>query len=140
MDSCFAFLFWLICRFNIQLNVNLFCFRLKPYDSESDESDDGLDYDDLPPLEIPESDHKLQYTYNLWFAKKGSHRASVIIKITSPNFITQLIILVGYFIILGIWKIIALHRSMWHCGAMVESVLSSGAPYRTKALSEAALV
>lgn len=79
MDSCFAFLFWLIYRFNNQLNVNLFCFRLKPYDSESDESDDGLDYDDLPPLEIPESDHKLQYTYNLWFAKKGSHRASVII-------------------------------------------------------------
>lgn len=77
VDSCFAFLFWLICCFTNQLNVNLFCFRLKPYDSESDESDDGLDYDDLPPLEIPESDHKLQYTYNLWFAKKGSHRASV---------------------------------------------------------------
>lgn len=37
---------------------------------------DENEVDKLPPIEIPHYEHKLQYTYCLWFAKKGSHRAS----------------------------------------------------------------
>ncbi|EJY57603.1 AAEL005796-PB [Aedes aegypti] len=50
---------------------------LKPYGSDSDDSgDEGADFDvdKLEPLEVGPGEHKLQYTYCLWFAKKGSHR------------------------------------------------------------------
>lgn len=56
------------------------CFRLKPYGSDSDDSgDEGTDFDvdKLEPLEVGPGEHKLQYTYCLWFGKKGSHRAAV---------------------------------------------------------------
>ncbi|XP_019561967.1 eukaryotic translation initiation factor 4E type 2 [Aedes albopictus] len=52
---------------------------LKPYGSDSDDSgDEGTDFDvdKLEPLEVGPGEHKLQYTYCLWFAKKGSHRAA----------------------------------------------------------------
>lgn len=53
-------------------------FRLKPYESDSDDEDYNVDFDEskLPPIEIPPGDHKLQSCYNLWYARKGSHRAS----------------------------------------------------------------
>lgn len=45
-----------------------FLFRLKPYDSDSDDEDYNVDFDEskLPPIEIPPNDHKLQSCYNLW--------------------------------------------------------------------------
>lgn len=52
---------------------------LKPYGSDSDDSgDEGTDFDvdKLETLEIGPGEHKLQYTYCLWFGKKGSHRAA----------------------------------------------------------------
>lgn len=53
-------------------------FRLKPYESDSDDEDYNVDFDEskLPAIEIPPGDHKLQSCYNLWYARKGSHRAS----------------------------------------------------------------
>lgn len=54
--------------------------RLKPYGSDSDDSgDEGADFDvdKLEILEVGPGEHKLQYSYCLWFAKKGSHRAAV---------------------------------------------------------------
>lgn len=43
-------------------------FRLKPYESDSDDEDYNVDFDDskLPPIEVPPGDHKLQSSYNLW--------------------------------------------------------------------------
>lgn len=70
-------------NFSVNVHACLYFFyfsRLKPYvsDSESDGEDEGLDFDfeNLPALEIGLGEHKLQYTYCLWFAKKGSHRAA----------------------------------------------------------------
>lgn len=53
-------------------------FRLKPYESDSDDEDYNVDFDEskLPAIEVPPGDHKLQSCYNLWYARKGSHRAS----------------------------------------------------------------
>jgi translation initiation factor 4E len=50
----------------------------KSYESDSDDEDYNVDFDEskLPPIEIPPGDHKLQSSYNLWYARKGSHRAS----------------------------------------------------------------
>ncbi|GAB0096373.1 eukaryotic translation initiation factor 4E type 2 [Sergentomyia squamirostris] len=52
---------------------------IKPYISDSDESDTETDYDieQLGPLEPGPGEHKLQYNYCLWFAKKGCHRTSI---------------------------------------------------------------
>lgn len=42
-------------------------FRLKPYESDSDDEDYNVDFDETKlSLEIPAGDHKLQSTYNLW--------------------------------------------------------------------------
>lgn len=51
---------------------------MKPYESDSDDEDYNVDFDEskLPAIEIPPGDHKLQSCYNLWYARKGSHRAS----------------------------------------------------------------
>lgn len=49
--------------------------------ADSDESDTEVvevDVDKLPPIEINPDDHKLQYTYNLWY-----HRGSY--KIKNPS-------------------------------------------------------
>lgn len=52
----------------IKLGRTCFVFRLKPYESDSDDEDYNVDFDDskLPPIEIPPGDHKLQSSYNLW--------------------------------------------------------------------------
>lgn len=57
MDSCFGY----------KIYVNF--LRLKPYESDSDDEDYNVDFDDtkLPPIEVPPGDHKLQSSYNLWF-------------------------------------------------------------------------
>ena len=55
--------------FRFGYKTNKFTFRLKPYDSDSDDEDYNVDFVDeskLPPIEIPPSDHKLQSCYNLW--------------------------------------------------------------------------
>lgn len=51
---------------------------IKQYESDSDDEDYNVDFDEskLPLIEIPAGDHKLQHCYNLWYARKGSHRAS----------------------------------------------------------------
>uniref|UniRef100_A0A1A9UFP4 t-SNARE coiled-coil homology domain-containing protein n=1 Tax=Glossina austeni TaxID=7395 RepID=A0A1A9UFP4_GLOAU len=51
----------------------------KPWpDLESDESDmeNEIDIDNLPPIEVGPHEHRLQYTYWLWFSRKGTHRAT----------------------------------------------------------------
>ncbi|XP_058129944.1 eukaryotic translation initiation factor 4E type 2 isoform X1 [Anopheles ziemanni] len=56
-------------------------YEIRPYASDSDDSgDEGADFDvdKLEPLEVGPGEHKLQYTYCLWFGKKGSHRAAVV--------------------------------------------------------------
>lgn len=58
----------------------LFNYSIKStYISDSDESDVETDYDvdNLPTIEVPPTEHKLQYCYNLWFSKKGAHRSTV---------------------------------------------------------------
>ncbi|KFB52699.1 eukaryotic translation initiation factor 4e type [Anopheles sinensis] len=58
-------------------------YEIRPYASDSDDSgDEGADFDvdKLEPLEVGPGEHKLQYTYCLWFGKKGSHRAASGIK------------------------------------------------------------
>lgn len=55
--------------------------RLKSYASDSDESDtETVDVDKLPPLEVGENEHKLQYMYCLWY-----HRGSYKIKTPMVN-------------------------------------------------------
>ncbi|XP_049285291.1 eukaryotic translation initiation factor 4E type 2 [Anopheles funestus] len=54
-------------------------YEIRPYASDSDDSGDevaDIDVDKLEPLEAGPGEHKLQYTYCLWFGKKGSHRAA----------------------------------------------------------------
>lgn len=55
---------------------------MKPYaGADSDESDTEVievDVDKLAPIEISPDEHKLQYTYNLWY-----HRGSY--KIKNPS-------------------------------------------------------
>lgn len=49
-------------------------YRIKTYASDSDESDtETVDVDKLPPLEVSELEHKLQYTYCLWY-HRGSYK------------------------------------------------------------------
>lgn len=64
--------------FVLVIKLHRTIFRLKPYESDSDDEDYNVDFDEskLPPIEIPPGDHKLQSCYNLWYARKGSHRAS----------------------------------------------------------------
>lgn len=55
--------------------------RLKSYGGESDDSDNevaDVDVEKLPPIDIPTSENRLQYTYCLWY-----HRGSY--KIKSPS-------------------------------------------------------
>lgn len=45
-------------------------YRMKAYGGESDDSDteiSDIDVDKLPPIEIAPNEHKLQYTYCLWY-------------------------------------------------------------------------
>lgn len=54
--------------------------RVKPYASDSDEDSDTdaaepIDYEKLPVLEPGPGEHKLQYTYCLWFKKGVVRRA-----------------------------------------------------------------
>lgn len=44
-------------------------FRLKPYESDSDDEDYNVDFDEtkLPPIEIPPGDHKLQVRCDIFF-------------------------------------------------------------------------
>lgn len=57
---------WIFVVLVIKFAFNF--FRLKPYESDSDDEDYNVDLDDskLPPIEIPPGDHKLQSCYNLW--------------------------------------------------------------------------
>ena len=49
-------------------------YRLKSYASDSDESDtEVIDVDKLPSLEVTADEHKLQYTYCLWY-HRGSYK------------------------------------------------------------------
>lgn len=46
-----------------KINLCLVACRLKPYESDSDDEDYNVDFEDetkLPPIEIPPGDHKLQ--------------------------------------------------------------------------------
>ncbi|KAL5280996.1 EIF4E2 family protein [Megaselia abdita] len=45
-------------------------------DDEVESSDEEIEVDKLPPIEILPHEHKLQYTYCLWFSRKGTHRAT----------------------------------------------------------------
>ncbi|XP_055380845.1 eukaryotic translation initiation factor 4E type 2 [Condylostylus longicornis] len=47
-----------------------------PIDDSDDSDVDEIDVDKLAPLEIGPHENKLQYSYCLWFAKKGTHRAT----------------------------------------------------------------
>jgi translation initiation factor 4E len=51
---------------------------MKYNDSDSDDEDYNVDFDEskLPVIDIPPGDHKLQHCYHLWYARKGSHKAS----------------------------------------------------------------
>jgi translation initiation factor 4E len=62
----------------IRVNFSTFShYRLK-YDSDSDSGDENfIEVENLGPVEIPPNEHELQYTYNFWFAKKASHKASM---------------------------------------------------------------
>lgn len=65
------------------INTNFyFVNRMKAYGgADSDESDTEVaevDVDKLPPIELGPDDHKLQYTYCLWY-----HRGSY--KIKNPS-------------------------------------------------------
>lgn len=59
-------------NFSQQIFLNyffLFQYRIKNYASDSDDSDNEceVDVDKMPPLEIGPGEHKLQYSYCLWF-------------------------------------------------------------------------
>lgn len=71
----------ILCCFrdsNIVSNCNAFIlpFSHKSYGSDSDDSDieQSIDLEKLPPLEPGPGEHRLQYTYCLWFSKKVLHR------------------------------------------------------------------
>lgn len=72
-DTLFAiesiiFLFANVDLFVLVIKLIQPIFRLKPYDSDSDDEDYNVDFDEskLPPIEVPPGDHKLQSSYNLW--------------------------------------------------------------------------
>lgn len=67
-----------ISIFALIFNEILHTFRMKYTDSDSDDEDYNVDFDEtkLPIIEIPPGDHKLQHCYHLWYARKGSHKAS----------------------------------------------------------------
>lgn len=46
-------------------------YRIKNYASDSEESDheNEIDFDKLPPLKVGVNEHKLQYTYCMWYYK-----------------------------------------------------------------------
>lgn len=61
-------------KYNI--NVGIIFNRMKSYGGESDDSDTefpDVDVDKLQPLEISPDEHKLQYTYCLWY-HRGSYK------------------------------------------------------------------
>lgn len=62
--------------------------RMKPYErAESDDSDTEIpdvDVDKLSPVEIGPDEHKLQYTYCLWYHKGLAY------KIKSPSVISTI--------------------------------------------------
>lgn len=75
----------LIVLFSQRTNIKTIVIsnhRMKAYGgADSDESDpevEEIDVDKLPPLEIGPDEHKLQYTYCLWY-----HRGSY--KIKNPS-------------------------------------------------------
>lgn len=49
-------------------------YRGKSYQSDSEESDtEMVDVDKLPPLDVGNDEHKLQYTYCMWY-HRGSYK------------------------------------------------------------------
>lgn len=69
---------------NVLLKKKIFvfvCNRIKAYGGDSDDSDTEIaevDLDKLPLIELSPDEHKLQYTYCLWY-----HRGSY--KIKTPS-------------------------------------------------------
>lgn len=45
-------------------------------DSDDSDMENDIDVDKLAPLEIGPNENRLQYSYCLWFARKGTHRAT----------------------------------------------------------------
>lgn len=41
-------------------------------DSEESDNDNELDIEQLPPLEIGPGEHKLQFSYCLWYCHRGA--------------------------------------------------------------------